>query len=65
MEARLATAPAERQRALGIALYLDPQSERLRDVPEAEKQEARKYMKEHNPFLVPPPPEEKARGASV
>jgi len=53
MEAELTASPNERRRALGITLYLDPNSERASKFSAAERQQAREWMKANNPFLVP------------
>lgn len=44
--------PVDRQRALGMALYLDPQSATLRDVSVEEAAEARAALATNNPFLA-------------
>lgn len=41
---------AERDADLGMALYLDAQSIRLKDVPEAERDKASRAFAKHNPF---------------
>ena len=53
MEAELAKTPAERQRALAITLYLDPNSERASRVPAAERAKAKQWLSANNPFLKP------------
>jgi len=49
-EAKYATDPAERERALGIALYLDPQSEHLAGFSEAQRKRAAEWFARNNPF---------------
>ena len=44
----------ERQRALAITLYLDPNSERAARVPAAERAKAKQWLSANNPFLKPP-----------
>lgn len=51
MEAKLTSSPEDRLRALGIALYLDPGSERANAFPENLKQQAKKWFESHNPFI--------------
>jgi hypothetical protein len=55
MEVRLTSNKADRKRALGFALYLDPASERLAAIPEKEKAEARAWFAKNNPFKAPAP----------
>jgi hypothetical protein len=50
MEAKHAADGAERLRALGIALYLDPRSERIAGLPEDLKRRARQDFERNNPF---------------
>ncbi|MES2036576.1 MAG: hypothetical protein V4495_01955 [Pseudomonadota bacterium] len=50
MEAKLTSSPEDRLRALGIALYLDPQSERANAFPESLRQQAKKWFASNNPF---------------
>jgi hypothetical protein len=45
--------PAERMRALAMTLYLDPASERIAKASAAEREAAKKWLSEHNPFTVP------------
>ncbi len=52
MEARLSTDPAGRQRALAMAHYLDPQSERLSAFKKADIEVALKASGRVNPFLL-------------
>lgn len=52
MEARLGTDPAARQRALAMAHYLDPQSERLSAFRKADIEAAVKASGRVNPFLL-------------
>ena len=54
MDARLNTNATEKRRALGMAAYLDRQSERLKDFPKAEIDVALKSLENSNPFLKPP-----------
>jgi hypothetical protein len=49
-EAGHATDAAARQRALVIALYLDPQSARVQVLPDAERKHAQQRLKENRPF---------------
>jgi hypothetical protein len=49
-EARFAADAAARQHALLIALYLDPRSEQLRAVPDAERRRAQQWLGQHRPF---------------
>jgi hypothetical protein len=49
-EARYAQDAAARQRALAFALYLDPKSEQLRAVPDAERKHAQQWLAQHKPF---------------
>ncbi|HVO45902.1 MAG TPA: hypothetical protein VMT29_06160 [Steroidobacteraceae bacterium] len=49
--AKYAPDPAERQRALGIALYLDRRSERLSGFSTAERTNAASWFAQNNPFL--------------
>ena len=50
MEARLATNPAERDRAIAMAHYLDPKSERLGTLPRAVVNKAVRENANRNPF---------------
>jgi len=50
IEAKLTSSPEDRLRALGIALYLDPGSERANAFPENLRQQAKKWFASHNPF---------------
>lgn len=58
VEARLATNPADRSRAMAMAYYLDRNSERLARLPKAEVQQAVKEYRGRNPFLT----EERSKG---
>jgi hypothetical protein len=49
-EAKYATDAAERERALGIALYLDPKSEHLAGFSEAQRKRAAQWFARNNPF---------------
>jgi hypothetical protein len=51
-EAKYTTLPDDRTRALAIALYLDPRSERISHIAESEKQRAASWLKDHNPFSI-------------
>jgi hypothetical protein len=42
----------ERMRALAMTLYLDPQSERIAKASAAEREAAKKWLSQHNPFKV-------------
>lgn len=42
--------PGQRERALGYAVHLDPGSEWIASIPEAEKQAAAKWFSTNNPF---------------
>jgi len=50
VEAKFATEPAERFRAIGMAHYLDPNSERLASLPRVEVDKAAKDFADFNPF---------------
>ena len=50
LEAKHAADGAQRVRALGIALYLDPRSERIAGLPEDLKRRARQDFEKNNPF---------------
>lgn len=52
MLAQYSASGAAREAALGMALYLDPLSSRLRNVPEIEKQRAQSAFKRQNPFAL-------------
>ena len=49
-EARYATQPDEVERALGIALFLDPQSEHVRDFTAEQRKRAASRFAKNNPF---------------
>ncbi|TAK63888.1 tetratricopeptide repeat protein [Methylobacter sp.] len=51
MEAKLSNNKAERKRAIAMAFYLDPQSERLGGIPQKEREAAVKEFGRQNPFL--------------
>ncbi len=55
MEARLSNDPAGRQRALAMAHYLDPGSERISAFSKADLDSAVKAFGRANPFLAKPP----------
>ncbi len=50
--AQYGTPGAARAAELGMALYLDPASTRLRDIPDAEKKRALTAFTHHNPFAL-------------
>jgi hypothetical protein len=50
IEAKFATEPAHRARAIGMAHYLDPNSERLGSLPKSEVEKAAKEFAPINPF---------------
>jgi hypothetical protein len=52
MEAKLTASEPDRLRALGIALYLDPRSERALSFPETMRSAAKKSIEGRNPFLI-------------
>lgn len=52
VEAKYTQDPDDRRRALAMAQYLDPQSERISHFPESEKQLAMSWLKAHNPFSI-------------
>jgi hypothetical protein len=54
VEAKYASDPQAYRRGLGIALYLDARSVRIEHLTEAERQEARRWFGEHDPFSTPP-----------
>jgi hypothetical protein len=51
LEAKLAKSPDERKRAIAMAFYLDPKSERLSAFSPAEIEAAAKAFAKSNPFL--------------
>lgn len=51
VEAKFAETGTDRLRPLAIALYLDRQSARIADISSAEKDAAREWFKDNNPFL--------------
>jgi len=63
MEAKLTPPGKERTRALALALYLDPNSERIERFPGNEKAAARAWFGKNNPFK--PKAAEKKRAASL
>ncbi len=54
IEAELTDSAEDRRRALGITLYLDPNSERAAKFSAAERNKAKAWLKANNPFLKPP-----------
>jgi hypothetical protein len=52
-EAKHATDPRNRQAALGVALYLDAQSEHLAGFNEAQRKRAQRWFAANNPFKKP------------
>lgn len=50
VEARLGDEAGGRIRAIGLTLYLDPNSEHLAGVSDREKEKAREWLKSNNPF---------------
>ena len=60
VEARLSTVPAERGRAIAMAHYLDPKSERLARLPKTEVQQALREWGSRNPFLNTRTPKSRA-----
>jgi hypothetical protein len=52
-EAKYASDPAEREAALGVALFLDPQSEHLAGFSEAQRKRAQRWFAANNPFKRP------------
>lgn len=50
VEARFASDPQTRVRAVALALYLDPNSERLAEISGEERKKAREWLKSNNPF---------------
>jgi hypothetical protein len=55
-EAKYAPSAEARREPLAFALYLDPRSERIRALPEAEKKQARAWFAKNNPFVMKLPP---------
>jgi hypothetical protein len=51
MEATLTTNQSDRERAIAIAFYLDPKSERLGKIPRSQIDAASKALANRNPFL--------------
>ena len=51
VEAKYSEDPERKLQALAYTLYLDPQSERISDIPEELKEKARKWLEENNKFL--------------
>jgi tetratricopeptide (TPR) repeat protein len=51
MEAKLASSPQDRRRAMAMAYYLDKRSERLASIPAAEIKDAVREHASRNPFL--------------
>jgi tetratricopeptide (TPR) repeat protein len=56
IEAQYSKIPADAERALAMALYLDPASPRLAKIDAARRAGARAWLQKHNPFLVRPEP---------
>jgi len=54
MEAKLTRSPADRMRAVAIAQYLDPGSERLASIPAKERERAKAWFGRNNPFKSKP-----------
>jgi hypothetical protein len=52
MEAEFSDIPVERERAIAMAFYLDPKSERLGRIPEKDREAAVAKFKDQNPFLI-------------
>ena len=52
VEAQYSKVPAEATRALGMAIYLDPESPRIAKVPAARRAAATAWLRANNPFLV-------------
>jgi hypothetical protein len=52
-EAKHATDPRDREAALGVALYLDAQSEHLAGFNEAQRKRAQRWFAANNPFKKP------------
>jgi tetratricopeptide (TPR) repeat protein len=50
LDARLSKPGSERTRALGVALYLDPESRWIKSIPAKEVVKARAWLKSDNPF---------------
>ena len=53
VEAKYASDPQEREAALGVALFLDPQSEHLAGFNEAQRKRAQHWFAKNNPFKGP------------
>ncbi len=54
VEVKYAKDASARQRALGFALYLDRNSERIAGISKTEKDKARDWFKRNNPFIIKP-----------
>ncbi len=52
-EAKYASDPRDREAALGVALFLDPQSEHLAGFNEAQRKRAQRWFAANNPFKRP------------
>jgi hypothetical protein len=63
LEARHSTDEQQRLRATGIALYLDPESERLASVPAGFRKRAEQWFTVNNPFKVGEPQKRRQAGA--
>jgi hypothetical protein len=60
------TAPGpERTRALALTLYLDPASERIKSASSPERDAARAWLREHNPFRSRPEGSERTRNSTT
>lgn len=55
VEAKYTDSPADRLRALGLALYLDRRSERIAAIVEQEKEKAREWAEKNNPLKIRKP----------
>ena len=51
VEAKYSQDPERKLEALAYTLYLDPQSERISDIPDELKEKARKWLEKNNKFL--------------
>jgi len=55
----------ERTRALALTLYLDPASERIKSASTQERDAARVWLREHNPFRSRPEGSERTRNSTT
>jgi hypothetical protein len=55
VEAKYAKTAEERRRPLALALYLDPRSYHIANIPETEKAAARAWLEKNNPFRTSRP----------